>query len=154
MAKKYQVNIKDAKIAGDMRLKVQRMFNNANQNLSFVFVELYLNQPMSGKELSKVILNDVGIAIERTYMYQLLSKLEAFNLTSKRSFGSVLSSEESSEHDESITRKHGVFEKNIPTPFKRRFENMNYYYVTKYGEEFIPFVCKKILGIEVYESKK
>ena len=89
-------------------------------------------------------------SLDKSTIYNALQKIFNFNLISKKNIYDL----ENSDIDKLIILKHQKFLETIPENFRNRFDKVQYYYVTEYGEGFVPFVVKDVLGFELENDKK
>lgn len=131
------------------KLKIQRMFNET-KSIWFqkIFIYLYSAHPSSREDLIGIITKMEGVCLDKSTVHGLLSKLICWGLAAEKT---IQEADGDTDIDNKIQSKHKQFVQGVPLNFRESFNKRKYYYVTILGEEFIPFVAKK-MGLEVKDG--
>jgi len=159
MEKKFKIKLPDQEIKPEVIEKRNKaMFTEDLEKdgiLAKSLVFVYLNQPASTTEITKKMSSYYGIDFDRVKIFRALQKLNEKFILANATSGECLSlsdSERKEIHHE-IIRKFYSFLRDIPEQFRRRFQNVNYFWVSNgEGFKYIEWCCK-ILGFEC-EVKK
>lgn len=144
--KKYKLNIDKINHSEETAAKIRRvLMQTKNRPLCLLFIAIYTNQPLTSSEITSILNSKLGLIFDRNATNNQIRRCVEFGLIARRTPGA----DESDNIQKTINKKHDEFLKTIPSPFTKRFDKVNYYYVTSFGEELIPFVGQKILGVEV-----
>jgi DNA-binding transcriptional ArsR family regulator len=133
------------------------MFNEDNKNggiIAKVFIFCYLNQPIRVTEITERFNEYYKTDLDRAVMGRALSKLVLKHLVCVKGSGDVLATipGEQTEMDKRIIEKYHGFINNIPAPFRRNYNNVNYYWVANGdGVKYIEWCCN-LLNFK-YEKK-
>ena len=132
----------------DSEKKIKAMFKeDADRGglLARALVFLYMKQPCSTTDLKDMISNYYGVDYDRTAVYRALRKLIDKHLVASTTTGIILhlSEAERSEVHHEITKKYFEFLNKIPEQFRKRFQNINYFWVANgEGVKYIDWCCK------------
>lgn len=109
---------------------------------SFMFV--YLNQPASVTEICEKMSSYYKSDFDRGSVFRALKKLTDNNILFRTQSGYVLSlntPEQKPIHQE-ILKKFYHFISTIPTPFRNRYNDVNYFWMNRESEKYIEWCCK------------
>jgi len=120
-----------------------------NRELTKTFTFLYEYQPETASKLAKIMSYIYHIEYSSSRVHYFLERLEKMGLVNSKNL--IEASSEESDIDIEIRRK---FSSNyeIPANFANRLKITRFYYVTEFGEKFIPWAAE-IMGFEVEEVK-
>lgn len=124
--------------------KIKTMLRNSASGLYSKYIVFLFNYDVcSIAELSHLLTSYYKIPFDKGNMGKYLQVLVSMGLVSyHESFFAM-----NNNHDhrlELIRQKHNDYLKGIPIQFHKKFSNMKYFYVTEYGEKFIPWCCENI----------
>jgi len=93
---------------------------------------------------------------DRAYLYKLLKTLEIHGLIERINIKDAIYLSEMDNNPKNslykeIVRKYREWIIKIPPQFQERFRDVYYYYVTKFGEEFLEW-CGEVTGIKVVKE--
>ena len=148
--RKFKIKLPDSVDVDKSRLKIKRTLKT-KKKYADVFVFLYLNQPCPTSEVKRAIESHYKIPIERVTVYQRLKYLENIGLVVCLPSGLAINGE--GDINKKIIIKHKKFLSTIPKQFINKFKNVSYFYVSEYGEGFIPWATKS-LGFEIEQNQE
>jgi len=152
--KKYKIILPETKITPkDVERKIKRRLKEYKEGiLSKVFVFAYLSQPFSTTELTKKLKNYYHQEFDRATIFRYLKELVDDGLLSSTTTGYVFSIKNNNDIYSEIKEKFHKFIEKIPEQFQKKFHNINYFYISEYGEKFIPWACD-VIGFKYTENE-
>lgn len=132
--------------------RINFMLKKINQGiLSRILVFLYHYEVCSTTELTGLLTSFYIIVYDRANITKYLQTLINLNLIAKNEAYYAMA-HNSNEILKMIKSKHEELLKSIPPQFHKQFNNVNYYYVTDYGKQFVPWACE-VIGFNCEEKK-
>ena len=123
--------------------------------LAKVLVFTKLNQPVSTTEITKILNDYFKMDFDRASVYRALQKLNEKNIITTTSSGIVQSltlGERLPIHTQ-ILEKYYAFLHKIPTQFRTKFQNVNYFWVSNgEGMKYIEWCCN-LLNFKCEKTK-
>jgi len=113
--------------------------------LAKVLVFTYLHHPISTTELTTKLNDYFKLNIDRASIYRTLQKLVEKHLIATTTTGVVMhmTEGERSEIHKKIIHKYYEFLEKIPDQFRKKFQNINYFWVANgEGTKYIEWCCK------------
>lgn len=140
---------------GPERLQIQAFLKKeSNRDLVKVLVFINNMQPVCEPELKRK-LNKHYNGFDKIKLYQIFAQLKGEGLISFKKIKNLVDKNEhtKTEIGKEIYKVHQEYlKKRIPEQFRNRYYHMNYYFLTKFGGEFVEFCCK-VLGLK-YEKEE
>jgi len=158
MDKKFKITLPKQEIKPEITEKRNRAIFSDDLDkggiLAKTFIFTYLNQPASTTEVTKAMNKYYDVDFDRAMVFRALQKLNDKFILASSTSGNCLSLTESERreiHNE-IIQKYYSFLRTIPDQFKKRFQNINYFWVSNgEGVKYIEWCCK-LLNFD-YEEK-
>lgn len=148
METKFKITMPEQEIKPEYEEKRKRaMFSEdleKNGILAKAFIFVYLNQPASVTEISEKMSEYYKTDFERGTIFRALKKLADNNILFRTQSGYVLSlnpPEQKPIHQE-ILKKFYHFISTIPTPFRNRYNDVNYFWINGEGTKYVEWCCK------------
>lgn len=134
--------------------KIRKVFFN-DKTLSKILIFLYKIQPSSVTELADFLSTYFRRDYDRGSVYFDLKRLKRMGMVNLECIHDVQHSNNKSKIHRKIISKYSMFLQKIPKNFQKRFDKVNYFYLTSFGKEMIPHIAK-ILGfkVNIIEEKK
>lgn len=144
MEKKFKIILDNhPKENGDITNRIKNSIKNqADSILAKILVFVYEYRVCSMTELTNLLVDYFKKPIDRSNVYKYTRTLTNWGLINFYDSGFVLSSSKNNDLIKEIRNKHSKFLNSVPSQFQKKFSNVKYYYVTKYGEEFIEWSAK------------
>jgi len=123
--------------------------------LAKAFILTYMNEPVSVTELTTILNKQYHIENDRATVYRVLKRLVDKHLFFTATSGYVISipDPERREIHNKIMEKYHKFIRTIPEQFRKRFHDINYFWVANGdGLNYIQWCCD-ILGFKYEEEK-
>lgn len=132
----------------------KKMFSDDHEKgkglLSKVLVFIQINEPVSVTELTNKIIEYYKTEYDRAAIFRACQRLQKVGIINQAVSGLVISMPEGERtpmHQKIVT-KYRKFLSNIPEPFKHRFNDVNYFWVSNgVGTKYIKWCCD-ILGFK------
>jgi len=108
-----------------------------------------MNEPINAPDLRIILQGYYKMEFDINAIKRGLKKLNELGLLSSASSGDVMSTPQN-EMDEiykEIYRKFFIFLDHIPKQFRKQYNQVNYYWVSKENEEYIEWCCR-LLGFK------
>jgi len=147
---KIKIILPDLKISEEQREKEIRAlikddFERKEGLLAKVLVFTYLNNPLSITELTNKLKEYYQKEFDRSNIFRVVERLVGLGLLFKTTSGYVQSLGESERkpiHDK-ILEKHRKFLDKIPVPFRQRYNDVNYIWISNgIGTKYLEWCCK------------
>ena len=138
--------------------KNRGMFNQDLQRggiLAKVFIFTYLNAPASTTEITEKLQAYYRIEFNRGTVYTNLKKLVDLGLLHTATSGDIFSTPENERKEihEQILKKFLEFISKMPTSFRKRYDAVNYFWISNGdGMQYIEWCCN-LLGFKIKEQK-
>lgn len=157
MEKKFEIEMPELVINQVQRKKeIQAKFKedfDKGRELTQVFIFTYLHQPGSATEISDALSKYYKKEFDRTAVFRVLNRLIKLGLIHTTTSGMVAHTPYNERKDihNLILTKFNHFLKGIPEPFKKRYTDVNYFWIANgEGVDYIEWCCK-ILGFKYKE---
>jgi len=127
---------------------IKAMFNEDLTNdgiLAKVFVFCYLKQPIRVTELTEKLNEYYKTDIDRSAIARALNKLVLKHVVCVKGSLDSLSNNpgEQTEMDKRIIERYHVFINHIPAPFRKNYNDVNYYWIANgEGIKYLEWCCK------------
>jgi hypothetical protein len=160
MEREFKIDLPELKVnkeqkEQEIRAKFKEDFNKGG-NLTQVFIFTYLNQPASVTEITDSMSKYYQKEFERTAVFRVLNRLVKLGLIHTTTSGMVVhtpNNERKDVHNLIIT-KFKRFLEGIPEPFKKRYTDVNYFWLANgEGMNHLDWCCR-ILGFKCEEVNK
>lgn len=113
--------------------------------LAKALVFTYQGQPASTTEITKAINSYYRIDVDRAMIYRALQKLVEKHIIATTTTGTVLHLQEAERTPihKKVVEKYTTFLVTIPDQFRKKFQNINYFWVSNgEGLKYIEWCCK------------
>jgi len=154
--KKYEIEFPDLKeneksiIESENSIKF-KLKNTGNGILSKIMIFLYQSNACSATELSEILSKYYKIPFDRSNIWKYLKYLMNIGLSSSHT-SYYANNQNGNGLLKIIREKHKEFLESVPSQFHKKFTNVNYFYVTDYGEKFIPW-CAESINLKIHGEK-
>jgi|GEM_PF-6482013 len=159
MDKEFKIELPELKINQEQREKeIKGLIKNDFERgglLAHCLTFTYLYEPVSVSELTDKLTAYYKTNYERTNIFRVLQRLTKMGLIYSTTSGLVLSMGHHEQKDihKLILAKFQRFLSKIPEPFKKRYSDVNYFWVANgEGTKYIEWVCK-LLGFKCENVK-
>ncbi len=115
----------------------------------------YMNQPVSTTEITKLLNDYYKMDYDRSSVFRALQKLSEKHIIATTTTGTVMHLPEGdrSEIHKKVVEKYYAFLHKIPTQFQKKFQNINYFWVSNgLGTKYIEWCCK-LLNFKIEGGK-
>lgn len=156
MEKKFRINLPPSNITPEeVQSKIRAELNDKSQDyiLAKIFVFIYNNQPLTVTNVKELLDSYYKRNFDRATMSRYFKRLVNLGLLETMEGGwSLISESQGNGMRLKVRERYLSFLNKIPEQFKDKFKHTRYFFVSSFGETFVPWVCK-VLDLKFEEEK-
>ena len=157
---KFKIELPERKEDKDKEALNKKMFSDdfekGNGLLSKVLVFIEMYDVVSVTELTDLLIEYYKVYYNRANIFRACERLQKLDILNQTTSGVVLIMAESEKEPihNHIVAKHKKFLNNIPAPFKHRYNDVNYFWISNgEGKKYVEWCCK-LLGFKCEKQKE